>query len=89
MSAICYNSEDFESYIPMNRGGNLGCDGLIGNVGFGRDGNGYRGYNGAYQGIGNMGGGWSDPGAPDFIYYNSFKQCNKYGYCPGEKTLFG
>jgi hypothetical protein len=36
-----------------------------------------------------MGGGWSDPGAPDFIYYNSFKQCNKYGYCPGEKTLFG
>lgn len=89
MSAICYNSDEFEPYIPLKRDGNQSCMGLQGNVGFGRGGNGYRGYNGAYHGIGNMGGGWSEPGEPELIYYDSFKECNKCGYCLDEKQFFG
>jgi hypothetical protein len=89
MSSICYNAFDFESYIPLNRNGNNLCMGMRGNVGNGRGGKGYRGYNGAYYGIGNIGGGWSDTDTPEFIYYDSFKECNKCGYCLDEKTLFG
>lgn len=80
--------QDFGMYIPMNRNGNNSCNGLIGNTGFGRGGHGYRGYNGAYYGQGNMGGGWPLNFAPDFIRYNSFSACAKCGYCL-ENAYFG
>lgn len=88
MSAPCYN-KDFGDYVPLNRDSNNGCCGLIGNTGVGRGGHGYRGYNGAYWGVGNRGGGWPHSNYPSFIPYNSFGDCERCGYCLDDNTRFG
>lgn len=92
MSAICncsYCNKDFSPYIPLNRDvGCDGCDGLYGNTGFGRGNGSYRGYNGAYQGQGNLGGGWPRSFVPEFIPYDSYSACSRCGYCL-ENAYFG
>ena len=75
-------------YIENDRMCQNNCNGLIGNSGFGRSGRGYMGYNGAYYGQGNRGGGWPLNFVPDFIPYNSFSACARCGYCL-EPAYFG
>ena len=88
---ICNNSRDYQDfgvYIPMMREGSNGPISLFGNMGIGRAGKGYYGYNGAYSGQGNYGGGWPMYFEPDFIPYDSYSSCARCGYFL-EDTRFG